>query len=164
MKSTLSMKMELTIVCTVIAILFCMPVIVLASVANIASLGSHSLYDQPAVVTDAYDYGNCTYWAALRRIQIGKPIPNNWGNANTWAIHALIAGYQIDHTPSEGAIMQTSTAPDGHVAFVESVDPKDGSWTISEMNVIGWDELDQKTLTASAASSFNFIHDKIILN
>jgi surface antigen len=161
MKSTSSLKVEVMVVCAVVALLFLMPVVVLASVANIPSLAKHSLFDQPAVAaSDLYEYGNCTYWAALRRIQIGNPIPNSWGNANTWAISALLGGYKVDHTPTYGAIMQTDIAPLGHVAFVEDVSTVDGSWTISEMNVIGWDELDQKTEPASAAKNFNFIHDK----
>ena len=32
-----------------------------------------------------------------------------------------------------------------HVAYVESVDP-DGTWHISEMNVVGFDEIDTKAI------------------
>ena len=45
----------------------------------------------------------------------------------------------------------------GHVAFVESVDP-DGTWHISEMNVLGLDVVDNKTMPATATAGFNFIH------
>ncbi|HSX53084.1 MAG TPA: CHAP domain-containing protein [Patescibacteria group bacterium] len=139
-----------------------MPIIVLASAANIPSAAAHSLFEEPVVSTDLYDYGNCTYWAALRRIQTGNPIPNTWGNANTWDDHAILDNYLVDHSPADGAIMQTDAGALGHVAYVEFVNPADGSWTISEMNVLGWDELDQKTLPSSSAKSFKFIHDKII--
>jgi len=53
--------------------------------------------------------------------------------------------------------MQTDAGPLGHVAFVESVGA-DGSWTISEINYKGWDEVDSRTLPAAAAKQYNFIH------
>jgi surface antigen len=161
MKSTSSLKWEVAIVSVVVAILFCMPMLVLASVANLPSAAVHSLFDKPAVAADLYEYGNCTYWAALRRIEIGKPIPNTWGDAHTWDDRAKRDGYLVDNIPTDGSIMETDAGDLGHVAFVEFVNPADGSWTISEMNVIGWDELDQKTLPAAAAKNFNFIHEKV---
>jgi surface antigen len=45
----------------------------------------------------------------------------------------------------------------GHVAFIESVDA-DGTWHISEMNAIGFDEVDYRALPASAAANYYFIH------
>jgi surface antigen len=45
----------------------------------------------------------------------------------------------------------------GHVAFVESVS-LDGTWNISEMNVLGLDVVDYKSMPASAAADYNFIH------
>ena len=121
---------------------------------------SDGLYQGAVSTTDLYEYGNCTYWAALLRQQVGKPIPNTWGNANTWALNALLGGYQIDHTPTPTAIMQTTAGKLGHVAYVESVDPITGAWTISEMNVKGFDIVDTQTLSASDAKNFSFIHDK----
>jgi peptidoglycan endopeptidase LytE len=47
----------------------------------------------------------------------------------------------------------------GHVAFVESVDP-DGTWHISEMNVLGLDIIDYKAEVSSDALNYNFIHLK----
>jgi surface antigen len=95
----------------------------------------------------------------MRRSQIGEPIPNNWGNAATWANRAAAAGYIVDHTPSYGVIMQISNVDHGlgHVAFVESVGP-DGTWHISDMNVLGLDVVDYKAMPAAAASDYNFIH------
>jgi surface antigen len=143
-----------------------LPVVALASVTNLAVLGSNgnvSLYADPAVAGDTYDYGYCTYWAALRRIQIGDPTPNGWGDAIDWANQAQQAGYVVDQIPSYGAIMQDPNAlgGEGHVAFVESVDSVTGSWTISEMNAVGWDEVDEKTMSAVDALKYNFIHDKL---
>ena len=105
---------------------------------------------------DKYDWGNCTYWAAYRREQAGKPVPNTWGDAYNWADRAASDGYTVDHTPTPGSVMQTNRGI-GHVAYVESVNP-DGSWRISEMNVIGFNEVDYRLMPAAAASSYYFIH------
>jgi surface antigen len=118
------------------------------------------VYDVASYPGDNYAWGNCTWWADMRRSQIGEPVPNTWGNAATWAARAQADGYIVDHTPTYGAIMQISDVDNGlgHVAFVESVNPTDGSWTISEMNVKGLDVVDYKTLTAADATGYNFIH------
>lgn len=110
-------------------------------------------------VANAYAWGNCTWWVAARRAQVGQPIPGSWGNAAAWAVRAARNGYVVDHHPTPGAIMQTpySAGGLGHVAFVESVD-QDGTWHISEMNVIGLDIVDHKAEPPAAAASYNFIH------
>lgn len=105
---------------------------------------------------NTYAYGNCTYWAAARRAQLGMPIPNTWGDAMYWAGNAAAQGYQVDRHPTVGSIMQTSAGV-GHVAIVERVDTS-GAWTISEMNAIGFNQVDYRTLPASAAANYNFIH------
>ena len=105
---------------------------------------------------DQYDYGNCTYWVSLRRMQIGEPIPNTWGDAYNWADAATYYGYIVNHIPTPGAIMQTP-AGSGHVAFVENVEPN-GTWHISEMNAIGFDEVDYRSLPGPAAAGYDFIH------
>jgi peptidoglycan endopeptidase LytE len=146
-----------------------LPIIAITSVTNISALGwlrstsmsTVTLYDQPALKADTYDYGYCTYWVAMLRIQAGDPIPNNWGDAINWAIRARLAGYYVNQTPTVGSIMQDSKAPggEGHVAYVEHVDQTTGAWTVSEMNAVGWDEVDQRTFSASAAEKYQFIHD-----
>lgn len=129
---------------------------VAAKPAAIASVPPH-----PATA-NTYAWGNCTWWAALRRAEVNDSIPNSWGNAATWAERAAEDGYAVDHQPSPGAIMQTRNSAGGlgHVAFVESVDP-DGTWHISEMNVLGLDVVDHKALSPAAAAAYSFIHDKI---
>jgi surface antigen len=127
------------------------------------STQSDGLYEGPLVPGDTYAWGNCTYWVYLLRQQAGDPIPNNWGNAATWASNAKKVGYLVDQLPTVGSIMQTSFVDNGlgHVAYVTTVDPTTGAWTISEMNVQGLDIVDTKTLQASAAFGYNFIHDKV---
>jgi surface antigen len=124
---------------------------------------SQGLYQGPLVPGDSYAWGNCTYWAFFLRQQGNNPIPTSWGNAATWAFYAQLGGYLVDHTPAAGAIMQISDVDGGlgHVAYVTAVDPNSGDWTISEMNVLGLDVVDTKTLPAASALNYNFIHDKV---
>lgn len=156
------MNKVIAICLTIVSLLFILPVFALEESTNISALASVavSIFNGPKNPQDLYDYGECTYWAALKRLQIGEPIPNTWGNAITWAIRAKQDGYIVNHTPSFGSIMQDSNALGGlgHVAFVVSVNSISGSWTISEMNRVGWDEVDQRTLSASDALKYNFIH------
>jgi len=168
-RSLFSVRHELMIVGSVVAALLILPVLAVVSLTNVGALvpgsnGSPSagmLFTNTANPDDRYDYGECTYWAALRRIEIGDPIPNTWGNAATWATRAQGDGYLVDHIPSIGAIMQTphSAGGLGHVAFVERTNPYDGSWTISEMNNLGWDITNERTLSAATAANYSFIHD-----
>jgi surface antigen len=158
--AAVSFKRQIWIVMVSLAVIMTLPLVALASTSSWSDqrTSALSLYTGPISTTDTYFYGQCTYWAALRREQTGHPIPNNWGNANTWAVNARLAGYMVDHTPAVGAVMETTVGPYGHVAFVESVDPTDGSWTISEMNFKGWDVTDNRTFPPSAAMQYSFIH------
>jgi surface antigen len=148
------------IIILVISFLLAAPIITVFAYTHVTTLKQASgVYNVASYPGDYYAWGNCTWWSAMRRSQIGEPIPNNWGNAATWASRAALAGYIVDHIPSYGAIMQISNVDHGlgHVAFVESVDP-DGTWHISEMNVLGLDVVDYKTMPATAATDYNFIH------
>lgn len=89
-----------------------------------------------------YDFGNCTWYVASR-----KPVPNTWGNANTWADGARAAGITVSSVPVVGAIAQTSAGWAGHVAIVVGVG--DGTVTVAEMNVLGLDVVDTNTYSAS---------------
>jgi surface antigen len=161
LKPKFSLKNELIIIGGILAFIVVMPIIAILSITNVGALSNPgvTLYTGPNYPGDDYAFGNCTYWVAMRRSQIGEPIPNTWGNAATWAINALLDGYTVNHTPSYGAIMQTADAAGGlgHVAFVENI-YSDGSWRISEMNAVGFDEVDYKNMPASASIEYNFIH------
>ncbi len=108
-----------------------------------------------------YAYGNCTWYAYERRVQLGLPVGSFWGNAATWAMYARAAGYRVDNTPSVGAIAQWNAYQGGsyyagHVGIVESVN-SDGSITISEMNYLyNFNRVTSRTISPSSVS--NFIH------
>lgn len=128
------------------------------------STTTQGLYEGSEIAGDTYAWGNCTYWVYALRLKAGDPIPTTWGNADTWAIRAILDGYKVDHAPEPNAIMQTTAGDLGHVAYVTAVDPATGEWTISEMNVKGFDIVDVATYPASAAKNYSFIHDKAVKN
>lgn len=94
--------------------------------------GYGSSYNAGASVGNRYAYGNCTWYAYERRLQLGEPVGSFWGNANTWAYNARLAGFAVNGAPAPGAVMQNGGGF-GHVSVVESVNPG-VSITISEMN------------------------------
>lgn len=111
-------------------------------------------------VGNRYAYGWCTYYAYDRRAALGRPVGSFWGNASTWAAAAAAAGYQVDHSPEVGAVLQSTYGGGGygHVAVVESIN-SDGSVTVSEMNyTYGWNRTDTRTISAGEARSYNYIH------
>jgi surface antigen len=96
-----------------------------------------------------FSYGYCTWWVAQKRY-----IP--WrGNAAEWWWNARPFGFAEGATPRVGAVMVmgvSGTSPQGHVAYVESVNP-DGSFVVSEMNWWGvagggWNRVDYRTVTS----------------
>jgi surface antigen len=98
---------------------------------------------------NGFTYGYCTWWVANKRA-----IP--WrGNAAQWWWNARVFGFAEGPGPQAGAIMVTGvsgTSPQGHVAYVESVNPG-GSFVVSEMNWWGvpgggWGRVDYRTVTS----------------
>ncbi|MDR5603990.1 CHAP domain-containing protein [Staphylococcus coagulans] len=105
--------------------------------------------------TNLYTAGQCTYYVFDR---VGGKIGSTWGNANNWASAAAAAGYTVNNRPSAGAIMQSTSGAFGHVAYVESVN-SNGSVTVSEMNYgHGPGVVTSRTISASQAAGYNFIH------
>ncbi|WHI60742.1 LysM peptidoglycan-binding domain-containing protein [Mammaliicoccus lentus] len=100
-----------------------------------------------------YTSGQCTYYAFSKRPDIGS----TWGNANNWANAAAQSGYTVNNTPSAGAILQSTAGGYGHVAYVENVN-SDGSLQVSEMNYQGVGVVSSRTISASAAKAYNYIH------
>jgi surface antigen len=98
---------------------------------------------------NGFSYGYCTWWVAHKRY-----IP--WrGNAYQWWWNAPPFGFAEGATPRAGAVMVmgiSGTSPQGHVAYVESVNPN-GTFLVSEMNWWGvpgggWNRVDYRTVTS----------------
>jgi surface antigen len=111
--------------------------------SSVSSFGGAPTYGY-----NGYDYGYCTYWVAVLRAKAGSPLPTNLGNASTWAIRAAAYGLPTGTTPRVGAAVVTDTVGAGHVAYVTKVN-SDGSIVISEMNYVGWNRTDTRTLSGS---------------
>ncbi len=106
---------------------------------------------------NGYDFGYCTWWVAKLRADAGDPLPDNLGNASTWAIRAQQFGLPVGTTPAVGAAVVTSTTADygeGHVAYVTAVH-SNGTITISEMNRIAWDVADTRVIPSAG---FEYIY------
>jgi surface antigen len=98
-----------------------------------------------------FAYGYCTWYVANRRF-----VP--WfGNAIAWWPNAGTYGYAEGPAPKVGAIMVTRESGYGHVAYVESVNA-DGSWTVSEMNFAGWNQVDRRTIHPGQVPLVGFIY------
>lgn len=107
-----------------------------------------------------YAWGNCTWYAYERRVQMGRPVGSFWGNAKTWGYYAQQDGYVVNRTPTVGAILVDTSGYFGHVAVVESV-ATNGDITISEMNNYaygGFGIVDRRTITAGQAGAYQYIH------
>lgn len=112
----------------------------------------------PVYGGNGYDYGYCTWWAALRRSQIGRPIPSNLGNASTWKALGAAAGLGVGNAPQTGAVIWTPPRDYyGHVGFVEEV-YSDGRVKISEMNTVGWGVTSTKILSPAQAAAYSYIY------
>ncbi|OGL22188.1 hypothetical protein A2707_02525 [Candidatus Saccharibacteria bacterium RIFCSPHIGHO2_01_FULL_45_15] len=110
--------------------------------------------------SNTYAWGYCTWYVFERRAQMGRPVGNFWGNANTWGIYARSAGYTVNRTPLAGAILVDTVGYYGHVAVVESVGPN-GDVTLSEMNNYaygGFGVVNSRTISAGQASAYTYIH------
>ncbi len=107
-----------------------------------------------------YAWGNCTWYAYERRLQMGKPVGSFWGNANTWAIYARADGYLVNRSPARGAVLVDTAGYFGHVAVVEDV-LANGDVVLSEMNNYaygGFGIVNKRTISAGQAAAYQYIH------
>jgi len=98
-----------------------------------------------------FAYGYCTWYVANKRY-----IP--WlGNAIDWWPNARAYGQPEGQVPKVGAVMVTRESGYGHVAYVETVNG-DGSWTVSEMNFVGWNQVSGRTIHPGQVPLVGFIY------
>lgn len=132
------------------------PKVATVSSGAVSYIGSFS----PRFGGNGYASGYCTWWAAERRAQLGRPVPSNLGNAITWLAAAQAIGMETGSEPRAGAIIwyRFPATSAGHVAIVESINA-DGSMNISAMNDRdGWGRLSNYTVPVSDFDKFRFIY------
>lgn len=126
--------------------------------ASAANRGGFSFGTAPIYSPNGYDYGWCTWHAANRRAQVGRPIPSNMGNAITWLGVARSAGLPTGSEPRKWAVIyHLNIGGLGHVGFVEEVYP-DGSFLVSDMNYPSWGRVTYRTVPASDKGKYRFIY------
>lgn len=109
---------------------------------------------------NAYEFSQCTWWAYLRRKQLGYPVSSHMGNGMDWAKSARALGYWVDNTPHVGDVVvfqpnqEGADSTYGHVAIVENV--SGDTIVISESG----SGLNGKVVTRTIhnASRFDYIH------
>ena len=112
---------------------------------------------------NAYPFSECTWWAYVRRHQLGLPAGSYMGNGNQWADSARRLGYWVDSTPRQGDVMvfQSGQAGSsliyGHVAIVEQVN-EDGSIVTSECGAAYNGQPFSRTFPASEVGDYQYIH------
>lgn len=102
---------------------------------------------------NAYEFSQCTWWAYVRRHQLGLPVGSHLGNGMNWANSARALGYWVDNTPRNvGDVIvfqpgqEGSDMTYGHVAIVEKINP-DGSIVTSECGAVMNGKTYSRTLT-----------------
>lgn len=166
-----SIKKILAIVIATLLLILMFPILAISSLglpavsflANAPSAKAaeeRGFYNGGVMSGNTYAWGNCTWWAYAMRRWANSPIPNTWGNANTWDDNAKRDGYIVNDTPAAGAVFQTDEGPYGHVAYVIEVNKISGDWKISEMNARGLNIVSQRTFSKEAAKMYKFIHNK----
>lgn len=124
---------------------------VVGSAAGAGSAAPHTVVEEerpafwwvpPGGFPDRFPFGQCTWWAAYNRAVTWN------GNAGDWLVNAAAQGVPTSSTPSIGAIVVYRPGGDystyGHVAIVIEVGA--GSYTVSEMNAVGWGRVSTRTI------------------
>lgn len=98
-----------------------------SSASSVAAVASFT----PRYGGNGYASGYCTWYAASR-----VPVPNNWGNANTWDDRARASGWNVSSRPVAGAVAQRDGGYGGlgHVGIVEEVSSDGAMMRYSDMN------------------------------
>lgn len=116
------------------------------SYANVSNNSSVDYSYRGSSAGNGYVQGYCTWYVKNRR----PDLPNNLGNADTWAARAASQGYATGNTPRAGAVGQQGM----HVVYVERVN-RNGTVLVSEMNYAGFGVKSSRTVSAS---NFRYIY------
>ena len=122
---------------------------VVESVAGITDpAGTTSAPTSSQVAVAGWPWGQCTWYVALRRAQMGEPV--TWGgNAWEWLANADAQGKPTTSMPLPGEIVVYRRGGpydplDGHVALVVGITPT--SYTVSEANYYGLGVIDTRSI------------------
>ncbi len=122
---------------------------------------THNILNQvsmtPTNKNNLYTPGQCTFYLFDKCAEDGNTISTFWRDAKNWASQAQADGFIVNNQPKKGAIFQTPIGVWGHVAYVERVN-MDGGVFISEMNYIAPYSVSTRTISASEARNYNYIH------
>lgn len=111
---------------------------------------------------NAYPWGQCTWWAYVRRHQLGLAAASHFGNGGQWAYTARALGYTVTSKPGVGDVVVFAPGQEGadgyygHVAIVEHVNA-DGSILISESNAKGLGIISNRVISASSVPFLQYI-------
>lgn len=113
-------------------------------------------YNGPCL-NNGYDCGWCTWWAAYRWDQThGSALPSDLGDAYSWAYLAPLHGLAVSLKPPSAGVVIWFPGAD-HVGFLERLN-SDGSIYISEMHVLGYNEVTYRTIPADQVSNYKYIY------
>lgn len=132
--------------------------------SNCSMIGYYSLEGSDGNGGDGRGYGcrQCASYAAWRVAKETEYYPVNWGNATNFPASARAVGYQTGYSPRPGSLavmLGTGSAPEGHVAWVESVND-DGTIIVSQYNYnygAGWGMYSEMKLSASVFQEYVYI-------
>ena len=129
--------------------------------ATATSCYGHATGRIPGIWGNAYPWSQCTWYAYIRRTQLGLPAGSYLGNGTDWAGRAAALGYYVNNIPHVGAAVsfypgQAGSAPVyGHVAVVEQVLPGNRI-LVSECGAVYMGVAHTRIL--GNASSYRYVH------
>ncbi|RAI82486.1 CHAP domain-containing protein [Macrococcoides goetzii] len=112
------------------------------------------------MATNTYDKGQCTYYVFDKVKKDGNMIERSWRDAKHWAKLAKQDGYNVNHSPRKGALLQSPRGTQGHVAYIEHV-YQNGNVKVSEMNYTQPYEITERIIYKKDLSRYKIIHPKI---
>lgn len=109
---------------------------------------------------NTYDKGQCTYYVFDKVKKDGNMIERSWRDAKYWAKLAKQDGYNVNHSPRKGALLQSPRGTQGHVAYIEHV-YQNGNVKVSEMNYTQPYEITERIIYNKNLSRYKIIHPNI---
>ncbi|WZE72167.1 CHAP domain-containing protein [Macrococcus sp. CCM 2573] len=109
---------------------------------------------------NTYDKGQCTYYVFDKVKKDGNMIERSWRDAKYWAKLAKQDGYNVNHSPRKGALLQSPRGTQGHVAYIEHI-YQNGNVKVSEMNYTQPYEITERIIHNKNLSRYKIIHPKI---